>query len=105
MSLGAHHAVPTRDDAALAKLKGTLDFILVTANVSLNWGLYYNALAPKGRLHVVGAIPEPGTYVLMGLGLLAAGLRRRLRDLRTLEPLSWLFSANLSCRGRPTNAA
>jgi uncharacterized zinc-type alcohol dehydrogenase-like protein len=59
MSLGAHHAVPTRDDAALAKLKGSLDFILVTANVSLNWGLYYNALAPKGRLHIVGAVPEP----------------------------------------------
>jgi uncharacterized zinc-type alcohol dehydrogenase-like protein len=41
------------------KLAGSLDFILVTSNFSLNWPLYLSALAPNGRLHVVGAVPEP----------------------------------------------
>jgi uncharacterized zinc-type alcohol dehydrogenase-like protein len=57
--LGAHHVVNSRDDAAMAKLAGALDFILVTVNVSLNWPAYVNALAPRGRLHFVGAVGEP----------------------------------------------
>ncbi|MDX2118924.1 MAG: NAD(P)-dependent alcohol dehydrogenase [Planctomycetota bacterium] len=58
-SLGAHHAITSTDDAALNALAGKLDFILVTVNVSLNWPLYINALSPRGRLHFVGAVPEP----------------------------------------------
>ncbi len=58
-SLGAHHAVTSTDDAALAAMAGKLDFILVTASVPLNWPLFINALAPRGRLHFVGAVPEP----------------------------------------------
>ena len=57
--LGAHHVVNSRDDAAMAKLAGSLDFILVTVNVALNWPAYIQALAPRGRLHVVGAVAEP----------------------------------------------
>ncbi|MGL6094778.1 MAG: NADPH-dependent aldehyde reductase Ahr [Fimbriiglobus sp.] len=57
--LGAHHVVNSRDDAAMKPLAGTLDFILVTVNVSLNWQAYIDALAPNGRLHVVGAVLEP----------------------------------------------
>lgn len=57
--LGAHHAVPSTDSAALRALKGQLDFILVTVNVSLDWQAYVDALAPRGRLHVVGVVPEP----------------------------------------------
>ncbi|QEL15790.1 NADPH-dependent aldehyde reductase Ahr [Limnoglobus roseus] len=57
--LGAHHVVNSRDDAAMAKLAGQFDFILVTVNVPLNWPAYINALAPKGRLHLVGAVGEP----------------------------------------------
>src|SRR5690606_4559426 len=57
--LGAHHVVGTRDKAALAKLAGSLDFILVTANVTLDWDSYLTALAPDGRLHFVGAVLEP----------------------------------------------
>ena len=57
--LGAHRVVNSRDDAAMAKLAGTLDFLLVTVNVSLNWPVYLNALAPRGRLHFVGAVLEP----------------------------------------------
>lgn len=57
--LGAHKVVNSRDDAEMAKLAGTLDMILVTANVPLNWQAYINALAPRGRLHFVGAVPQP----------------------------------------------
>jgi uncharacterized zinc-type alcohol dehydrogenase-like protein len=57
--LGAHHVVATRDKAALAKLAGTFDFILVTANVALDWDFYIAALAPDGRLHFVGAVLNP----------------------------------------------
>ena len=44
--LGAHHVVGTRDKAALGKLAGSFDFILVTANVALDWDLFIAALAP-----------------------------------------------------------
>jgi len=57
--LGAHHVVSSRDAAALDKLAGSLDFILVTANVELNWNAYLTALAPDGRLHFVGAVLKP----------------------------------------------
>ena len=56
---GAHHVVNSRDDAELAAVAGSLDFLLVTVNVSLNWPLYLNALKRKGTLHIVGAVPEP----------------------------------------------
>jgi uncharacterized zinc-type alcohol dehydrogenase-like protein len=57
--LGAHHCVTSTDDAELAKLAGRFDLILVTANVTLNWNLYLNALSPRGRMHMVGAVLEP----------------------------------------------
>lgn len=57
--LGAHKTVNSRSDAELAKIKGSLDFILVTVNASMNWQAYIDALSPKGRLHVVGAVLEP----------------------------------------------
>ena len=58
-NLGADFVVNTRDEAEIAKLVGKFDMILVTANVTLNWNLYINALAPKGKLHMVGAVLEP----------------------------------------------
>lgn len=57
--LGAHHIVATHDQAAIKKLAGTFDFILVTANVTLDWDSYIAALAPDGRIHLVGAVLEP----------------------------------------------
>jgi uncharacterized zinc-type alcohol dehydrogenase-like protein len=57
--LGAHHVVNSRDPAAIKKLAGTFDFILVAANVPLDWDAYIAALAPDGRLHFVGAVLEP----------------------------------------------
>ena len=57
--LGAHHVVGTRDQVALKKIAGSLDFIMVTANVALDWDLFCGALASDGRLHFVGAVLEP----------------------------------------------
>lgn len=57
--LGAHHVVSSTDRAEISKLAGSLDFILVTANVALDWDAYIAALAPDGRLHFVGAVLEP----------------------------------------------
>lgn len=57
--LGAHEVVNSRDSSAMEKIAGSLDFILVTANVPLDWDSYIAALAPDGRLHFVGAVLEP----------------------------------------------
>jgi uncharacterized zinc-type alcohol dehydrogenase-like protein len=51
--------VNSRSPGELSALAGTLDFLLVTVNVPLDWSAYINALAPKGRLHLVGAVLEP----------------------------------------------
>lgn len=58
-ALGAHEAVDSTSDAGFAGVKGRLDFILITANVDLNWQAYIDALAPKGKLHFVGAVLNP----------------------------------------------
>ena len=68
-NLGAHHIVDSRDPKALSAIAGTLDFILVTVNVPIAWELYYAALKPRGRLHVVGAVLEPipsSAFTLLG---------------------------------------
>jgi alcohol/geraniol dehydrogenase (NADP+) len=57
--LGAHHIVDSKDSEAMGALAGKFDFILNTTNVTLDWAAYFNALAPKGRLHTVGAVLEP----------------------------------------------
>jgi len=59
LKLGAHDTVNSRDSAQMKKLAGSLDFILVTANVPLDWEVILGALAPKGRMHMVGAVLEP----------------------------------------------
>jgi alcohol/geraniol dehydrogenase (NADP+) len=56
---GAHHVVSSRDPAAVKGLAGTIDLLIVTVNASLDWDAMIATLAPKGRMHVVGAIPEP----------------------------------------------
>ncbi|MBT8045252.1 MAG: NAD(P)-dependent alcohol dehydrogenase [Verrucomicrobiae bacterium] len=57
--LGAHHVVNTNDTEAIEQLAGTFDFILVTANVTLDWESFIAALAPDGRIHYVGAVLDP----------------------------------------------
>ena len=57
--LGAHRVVHSRDCEALNAEAGRFDFIISTVAVPLEWMSYVAALAPKGRLHTVGAIPAP----------------------------------------------
>jgi uncharacterized zinc-type alcohol dehydrogenase-like protein len=61
--LGAHHFVSTHDADSIDKLSNSLNMILVTANVDLNWDAYINALRPKGKLHIVGAAPSVSATV------------------------------------------
>ncbi len=57
--LGAHRVLNSRDESVLKSEAGRFDFVLVTVNVPLNWVAYLQALAPRGRLHFVGAVLEP----------------------------------------------
>jgi len=57
--MGAHAVLNTRSEEELKKAKGSFDFILSTvAAENLDLNPYVSALAPKGRLHLVGVIPE-----------------------------------------------
>ena len=56
---GAHHVVSSKDPAAIGKLAGSLDLVISTVNVKLDWDAIIGTLAPYGRLHVVGAVLEP----------------------------------------------
>jgi uncharacterized zinc-type alcohol dehydrogenase-like protein len=59
MALGAHDIINSRDPNALEQAVGRFDFIISTVNVKLDWNAYIATLAPKGRLHFVGATTEP----------------------------------------------
>ena len=56
---GANHVVSSRDSAAIKKMAGAFDLLIVTVSVTLDWEALMASLAPKGRMHVVGAIKEP----------------------------------------------
>ena len=56
---GANHVVSSRDSSAIKKLGGSLDLLISTVNVPLDWDAMIGTLAPNGRLHVVGAVLEP----------------------------------------------
>jgi uncharacterized zinc-type alcohol dehydrogenase-like protein len=58
-ALGAHHIIDTHSKDQLVKAAGSFDLILSTVNVNLDWSAYLAALAPKGRLHVLGVTAEP----------------------------------------------
>jgi len=57
--LGAHQVVNSKDSAQLKKIAGSLDFIICTVNATMDWQAIIGSLAPKGRLHFVGAVLEP----------------------------------------------
>ena len=59
MDLGANAIVNSRDPDAINAIAGSLDFIISTVNVPLDWKAYLTALAPRGTLHTVGAVLEP----------------------------------------------
>lgn len=59
LNMGATRVVNSRDPQQLKSIKGKLNFILNTTNVTLDWNAYLEVLAPKGRFHNVGAVLEP----------------------------------------------
>jgi alcohol/geraniol dehydrogenase (NADP+) len=66
--MGAHHTLNSSSAEELASAAGKFDFIISTVNVKLDWNAYVATLAPKGRLHFVGATLEPlniGVFPLM----------------------------------------
>jgi uncharacterized zinc-type alcohol dehydrogenase-like protein len=67
MAFGAHRVVSSQDGRALHAIAGSLDLIIDTVNVSLDWKAIMGTLAPKGHLHVVGAVLEPMAIDAMDL--------------------------------------
>lgn len=57
--LGAHEVINSRNSDELEAAAGRFDLIISTVNVKLDWNTYVSTLAPKGRLHFVGATLEP----------------------------------------------
>lgn len=72
LSMGASKVVNSRSKDELRTIRGQLDFIINTTNVSLDWSSYLRALAPKGKLFNVGMVLEP---MAISTGLLIAGER------------------------------
>jgi uncharacterized zinc-type alcohol dehydrogenase-like protein len=65
--LGAHFVHNTKRDDALNSLSGSLDLIISTINAPLDFPGLLGTLAPKGRIHVVGAILKPMEVPAFGL--------------------------------------
>ena len=66
--LGAQAVINTRSEADLKKAAGSFDLVLSTVTANLDMSLYLSALAPRGRFHTVGVIPEikTGASTLIG---------------------------------------
>lgn len=64
---GAHRVVSSRDSAAIRNVANSLDLLLVTVNVPLDWKLLLQTLKPYGRLHILGAVLEPLPIAAMDL--------------------------------------
>jgi uncharacterized zinc-type alcohol dehydrogenase-like protein len=56
LKMGAHRVVSINDKNQIAKLQNSLDFLLVTSNVSLDFNALIDTLGPKGHIHFVGAV-------------------------------------------------
>ncbi|MEJ4046742.1 NADPH-dependent aldehyde reductase Ahr [Erwinia sp. SLM-02] len=59
LDMGADEVVNSRDPEALKALAGRFDLIISTVAVDLDWQPYFNALAPQGKFHTVGAVMKP----------------------------------------------
>jgi alcohol/geraniol dehydrogenase (NADP+) len=70
--LGAHCVHNTKRDGLLKEIAGSLDLIISTINVPLDVPGLPGTLAPKGVIHVVGAVLEPMQVPAFGL---IAGLK------------------------------
>lgn len=53
----------------MANAANRFDLLLSTVNASLNWNAFIGTLKPRGRLHVLGAVPEPLAFPVSSLML------------------------------------
>lgn len=58
-AFGAHHVVTGYDSPSLSKAENSLDLLLVTTNMPLNWAALLKTLKPNGRMHMLGVVLEP----------------------------------------------
>jgi uncharacterized zinc-type alcohol dehydrogenase-like protein len=65
--LGAHFVHNTKKEGSLKGIARSLDLIISTINVPLDIPALLETLAPRGRLHVVGAILKPMEIPAFGL--------------------------------------
>jgi uncharacterized zinc-type alcohol dehydrogenase-like protein len=56
---GAHHFIVTSDVDQMESAAGSLDVLLTTAHVNLDWGAWLRTLRPNGTFLLVGAVPGP----------------------------------------------
>jgi len=91
---GAHQVINSRDPEALKKAANSLDFILSTVNVPLDWQAYLEALRPQGRLHLVGVVTQPLAVPLL---LLLEG-QKSLSSSPTGSPAAIAIMLNFAAR-------
>lgn len=85
--MGAHHFVATGEEGALASVANKFDLIINTTDAPLPWDEYVATLAPKGKLHTVGAAPKLEATVfpmLMGQKSLSASPLGSIATTRTM---------------------
>ncbi len=59
LEMGATKVVDSKSKEELKAIKGQLNFIINTTNVTLDWSTYLRALAPQGKFFTVGMVMEP----------------------------------------------
>lgn len=59
LDMGASRVVNSRSKDELKSIKGKLNFLINTTNVTLDWKSYLRTLAPKGKFFHVGMVMEP----------------------------------------------
>lgn len=107
LAMGAHKVLNSSNADELEAAMGKFDFILSTVNVKLDWNAYISTLAPKGRLHFVGATLEPldiAVFPLIGgqrsISGSPVGSPRTIKQmldfavLHAIEPVTEYFSFN-----------
>jgi uncharacterized zinc-type alcohol dehydrogenase-like protein len=67
IELGAHRSLDSRDPDAIASAADQFDLLISTVNVPLDWDAYLGTLNRRGRLHVLGAVPEPLSFPVQSL--------------------------------------
>lgn len=67
LAMGAHEVVVGSDPEEIVARAGTLDLLITTMDQSIDWDAHIGMLAPRGRLHLAGAVMEPISFGAFGL--------------------------------------